>query len=80
VSRLASRLTLKLYELTGDQLVLPLEWGREPWEGWSPRSLTAGACVVDNSVVGCPSREAQRYDPDPAQYTCYISDGATDGS
>ena len=52
-----------------------------PWGGHSPRLLAAqivqqkvelhrsvaGTCVVDNSSVGCRSREAQRFDVDPAQ-------------
>jgi len=64
-------------ELIGDQLSLPLDWGREPWAGVAPRRLTkphrGATCVVDNSVVGCPSREAQRFDPDPAQLTLFVS-------
>ena len=50
-----------------EQLDLPLDWGREPWGGRSPRSLIHGYCVVDNLEVGCPSREALRIDTDPAQ-------------
>jgi len=70
----------RLSELTGDQLTLALEWGREPWGGWSPRSLTKGAGVVDNSVVGCPSREAQRFDVDPAQFTAFLKGTPSDGT
>ena len=59
-----------------DQLELALEWGRQPWAGASPRSLTRVArgesCVVDKSDVGCPSREALRSDPDPAQFTMFL--------
>jgi len=64
----------------GEQLELALDWGKEPWSGRTPRSLTKGACVVDNSVVGCPSREAQRFVPEPAQLKLYISDGDPYGS
>jgi len=61
----------------GEQLELPLEWGSEPWAGVAPRYLTkryrGAACGVDNLFVGCPSREAQRFDPDPAQLTLFVS-------
>ena len=59
----------------GDQLSLDLDWGKEPWQGQSPRSLTkalVAAGGVDNFVVRCPSREAQRFDPDPAQFTLFL--------
>jgi len=64
----------------GEQLALALDWGREPWSGQSPRSLTRGACVVDNSVVGCPSREAQRFGTDPAQYVIFLQGSPSDGT
>jgi len=68
----------------GEQLTLALDWGKEPWQGRTPRSLTKVArgatCGVDNSVVGCPSREAQRFGTDPAQLVFYISDGDPYGS
>jgi len=60
-------------QVIGDQLEFDLDWGKEPWQGRSPRSLSKGACVVDNSVVGCPSREAQRFGPFPAQFTLFVS-------
>ncbi len=67
----------------GDQLVLPLEWGSEPWAGVSPRYLTKvyreTPCGVDNFGVGCPSREAQCFGPDPAQYTLFLK-GTPHGS
>jgi len=56
----------------GEQLELALEWGKEPWEGRSPRSLTRGSCVVDNSDVECESREAQRIAMDPAQWKIFL--------
>jgi len=62
-----------------EQLVLRLAWGREPWAGVSPRHLTRGSCVVDKSVVGCPSREADGQDADPAQFTLFLK-GRSDGS
>jgi len=73
------------------QLELGLDWGREPWDGQSPRSLARlvisakmlkrfGTCVVDKSVVRCPSREAQRFGTDPAQYMCFIHGAPSDGS
>jgi len=65
--------------LHGDQLVLDLDWVREPWDGVSPRHLTRGSCVVDKSEVGCPSREAQRFGPDPAQLTLFLQ-GRSDGT
>ena len=65
--------------MLGEQLTLALDWGKEPWSGVRPRYLTRlyreGTCGVDNSVVGCPSREAQRFGMDPAQLLFYISDG-----
>ena len=61
----------KLEQLHGEQLVLPLDWGRESWAGVSPRHLTRGSCVVDNSTVRCESREA-REGCDPAQYTLFL--------
>ncbi len=65
-----------------EQLQLALDWGKEPWEGRAPRSLTRiarGTCGVDNSEVGCPSREAQRFGPDPAQFTLFLK-GKSDGT
>ncbi len=63
----------------GEQLSLPLDWGKEPWGGRSPRALTRGSCVVDKSEVGCPSREAQRFGTDPAQFTMFL-EGTQNGS
>ena len=67
----------------GEQLVLALDWGQEPWAGCSPRSLTkvarGASCVVDNSVVGCQSREARWLGPDPAQLTLFLK-GKSDGT
>ena len=66
------------------QLLLQLDWGVEPWEGRTPRSLTkvvrGASCVVDKSEVGCPSREALRIGTDPAQLLSYISDGGPNGT
>jgi len=63
--------------MVGEQLELPLEWGSESWAGVAPRYLTkryrGASCGVDNSVVGCPSREAQRFGTDPAQFTIFVS-------
>ncbi len=59
-------------QLNGAQLELLLDWGCEPWSGVSPRYLTKGSCVVDKSEVGCPSREALRIGPDPAQLTTFL--------
>ncbi len=61
------------------QLELELDWGVEPWRGVSPRHLTRGSCVVDKSDVGCQSREAHRFGPDPAQLTLFLK-GKSDGS
>ena len=56
-----------------------------PWGGRSPRSLVrvtvderirefrGRSCVVDKSDVECGSREAQRFDVDPAQYQLCVS-------
>jgi len=56
----------------GDQLELQLDWAREPWGGVSPRYLTRGSCVVDKSDVEWASREAERFDVDPAQLTLFL--------
>ena len=66
--------------MNSDQLDLwPDEVAVLPWGGQSPRAmaqllicvkipaLSWAACGVDKSVVGCPSREAQRFGTDPAQ-------------
>ena len=53
------------------QLALALDWGREPWDGRSPRSLTRGSCGVDNSDVRCTSREAPDVG-DPAQWLIFL--------
>ncbi len=59
-------------KVLGEQLELALDWGREPWHGVSPRCLTRGSCVVENSGVGSASREALRFDADPAQFTMFL--------
>jgi len=64
----------------GEQYELLLDWGREPWAGRTPRSMTRGACVVDNSAVGWASREALRVVPVPAQYTLFLQGNPSDGS
>ena len=65
------------------QLELALDWGSEPWQGRTPRSLTkvgrGASCVVDKSEVGCPSREAHWIRPDAAQLTFFLQ-GKSDGS
>ena len=66
----------------GEQLLLALDWGKEPWQGRTPRSLTKiarGTCVVDKSEVGWPSREAQCFGTDPAQFTLFLK-GKSDGT
>ncbi len=60
-----------------------------PWGGRSPRlvvqrvvdqrireflKFSGGPGGVDNLVVGCPSREAQRIGTDPAQLSICIAD------
>ena len=70
----------------GEQYELALDWGTEPWSGQSPRALAKvivearldrfeATCGVDKSEVGCPSREALRIDPDPAQFTALLQGG-----
>ncbi len=66
-------------KVLGEQLELDLDWGREPWYGVSPRYLTRGASVVDNSEISCASREAQRFGADPAQLTMFLK-GTPNGS
>jgi len=62
-----------------DQLLLKLDWGIEPWDGVSPRYLTRGSCVVDNSDVECPRREPPAVFTDGAQYTLFLK-GKSDGT
>ena len=69
-----------MHSRVSEQLILALDWGRTPWSGWSPRSLTKGTCVVDNSEIGCQSREAQRIGPDPAQLTLFLQGSPSSGS
>ena len=64
----------------GEQLLLELDWGREPWNGVSPRHLTRGSCVVDKSDVKSESREAGRFDVDPAQYMIFLKGSPSNGS
>ncbi len=72
--------------MIGKQLDLwPDEVSALPWEGKAPRLLAqenvhvklvkflrGRTCVVDNSVVGCPSREALRIDVDPVQLQLFV--------
>ena len=64
-----------------------LEVDALPWGGRSPRAVVQrsvaervsaraallGTCVVDKSDVGCPSREANCIDVDPAQFQLCVS-------
>ncbi len=72
--------------MLSDQLDLwQVEVDALPWGGRSPRLLVKAVvqaridsflrttCGVDNSVIGCPSREAQRIDVDPAQFQLCVS-------
>ena len=62
-----------------EQLLLDLDWGLEPWNGWAPRYLTRGSCVVDNSDVESESGDAPRLGPDPVQLTLFLK-GNPNGS
>jgi len=55
----------------GEQLELPLNWGAEPWEGRSPRSLSRGSCVIEKSVVESESGDATEDFTDAAQLTLF---------
>jgi len=35
---------------------------------------------VDKSEIGCPSREALRFDADPAQWTLFLKGSPSDGT
>jgi len=59
--------------MLGEQLELALDWGRTPWQGRTPRSLSRGAGVVDNSAVDCQSGDANRLVLEPAQFTLFVS-------
>ena len=66
-----------------DQLILPLDWGKEPWSGVSPRYVTRGIrdrlrLWITRSTLPEPAR-ADGFYPDPAQLNLYIH-GESDGS
>ncbi len=51
-----------------DQLSLPLDWGREPWDGYAPRYLTS----VDNLLRFCEPATETLIITDPAQTTLFL--------
>ena len=59
-----------------EQLEVELDWGKTPWQGRSPRSLTRVArgatCAVDNFEVEWASREADEDYTDAAQFTMFL--------
>ena len=48
----------------GDQLVLALDWGSEPWEGRSPRGLTKGFIPLFLRQAPPKKRERRRECPE----------------
>ncbi len=64
----------------GDQYSLPLDWGREPWHGVSPRYLTKVYLQHGSfrSTFAKPARVGEIF-TDPAQ-VCLRLKGASDGS
>ena len=60
-----------------EQLLLELDWGREPWNGYSPRVLTTGYSVRINAKAARLEEIADR--SDPAQLTFFLQ-GKSDGS
>ena len=54
-----------------EQLSLELDWGREPWAGRSPRTLTRGFLRVDNYDRKMQGREAEAF-VDAAQWTMFL--------
>ena len=63
----------------GDQLELALK-GASPWNGRSPRSLTAAYLrFVDKSRKMAEPARADDFFPDPAQFTLFLQ-GKSDGS
>ena len=58
----------------GCQLSFELDWGREPWQGFRPRSLVRRAWPnVDKSdTLPKPAREAENFTR-PAQLIIWIS-------
>ena len=63
-----------------DQLLLDLDWGREPWHGFTPRALTSGYLrFVDKSrMFAKPATVAEEF-TDPAQLMISIH-GEPNGS
>ena len=64
-----------------DQLELDLDWGREPWHGCRPRSLTKGRLLRDVDNFRKMSEGASRYGDyvDGAQLTLFLK-GRSDGT
>jgi len=59
------------------QLSLALDWGREPWNGFCPRSLArcnSSLRIVDNSdtLAEAARRVEIGEPPDPAQLTLFL--------
>jgi len=53
----------------GEQLELELDWGREPWQGRTPRSL----CNVDKSVTLPKPARVDAFFTDPAQLQLWVT-------
>ena len=59
----------------GEQLSLSLDWGREPWLGFRPRSLVKGYLRdVDKSRTLLEAARRDDRSCDPRQLTLWVSD------
>ncbi len=71
--------------VNSEQLQLQMDWGREPWNGFRPRSLTRGWRLWKTLLRDADFRsklpESARTDAsgDPAQLTLFLK-GKSDGS
>ena len=65
-----------IHTVNSEQLLLGLDWGREPWRGLRPRCLTKGYLRdVDNfRTIAKPARadDFSEFCPDPAQWTLFL--------
>ncbi len=63
----------------GEQLQLALDWGKEPWNGQSPRVLTTGYSLRKLTQAARQEAIVCAGFTDPHQWTLFLK-GKTDGS
>ena len=60
---------LELLDAARGQLSLPLDWGREPWQGYRPRYL----CNVDKCRTFAEPATETPFITDPAQLQIWVA-------